>query len=400
MSIYHSEQNLILSALSSALFRRPVQTGEQVDWNLLFREASCQTVFPLVWSAVRGQVPKEVKAEWEALFLQSLAANARVISAHSYVHKLLLEHNIPCVMMKGCASARYYPKPQLRTMGDVDFLVRRGDVERCSEILESAGMTRRDDDDHPYHRNYWYQKVTYELHWEAPGIPSVGGERIREYFMDIQEKAILVDNAYAVPSDLHHGLILLLHNAGHMTAGGIGLRHLCDWAVYMERMTDDFVENELAPCLKACGLWEYARVLTAMGARFLGATERAWASDLDEGLLMSLMDDIWAGGNFGYKDAHRLNLRVLSRNTESRKIERRGVLPSLMSEVHLKAKKWYPALMKVPLTVPLAWGAVSFRYMKKLVSGRRAMIRPKDARTAKMRRELFEQLKLFEGDAH
>ena len=72
--------------------------------------------------------------------------------------------------------------------------------------------------------------------------------------MDIQEKAILVDNAYAVPSDLHHGLILLLHNASHMTAGGIGLRHLCDWAVYMERMTDDFVENELAPCLKACGL--------------------------------------------------------------------------------------------------------------------------------------------------
>ena len=59
-----------------------------------------------------------------------------------------------------------------------------------------------------------------------------------------------------------------------------------------------------------------------------------------------------------------------------------------------------PALMKAPLTVPLAWGAVSFRYMKKLISGRRAMIRPKDARTAKMRRELFAQLKLFEGDAH
>lgn len=117
---------------------------------------------------------------------------------------------------------------------------------------------------------------------------------------------------------------------------------------------------------------------------------------MDGGLLTSLMDDIWAGGNFGYKDTHRLNLRVLSRNTESRKPERRGVLPSLMREVHLKAKKWYPALMKFPLTAPLACGAVSARYLKKLLRGERAMIRPKDARTAKMRRELFEQLKLFE----
>ena len=387
------EQNLILSALSAALFRKSVMYSLPVDWDALLQECVSQTVLPIVYSVLRDDLPEETKQKWQPLYHRLLGNNIRVISAHADIHKLLRSRYL---ILKGCAAARYYPKPNLRTMGDVDFLVDRDDLESASEILERAGMKRTDHGDHDFHRCFTFQKVSYEMHWEAPGIPRTGGERIREFFQDALERAVLVGNSYYVPSDLHHGMILLLHNASHMTAGGIGLRHLCDWAVYIEKMTDAFVIEALSPRLQVCGLWEYARVLTAMSACFLGATARNWASDVDEGLMMSLMDDIWAGGNFGYKDAHRLNLRVLNRNTESGKVERRGVLPSLTSEVLLKAKKWYPALMKYPLTVPLAWGAVGFRYIRKLLKGERVMIRLKDARTAKRRRELFEQLKLFE----
>ncbi|MBQ7437656.1 MAG: nucleotidyltransferase family protein [Oscillospiraceae bacterium] len=393
MSSISTEQNLILSALSAALFEKSVRNERTVNWDALFQECVSQTVLPIVFSVLRDDLPEEISQKWQPVYHRLLGNNIRVISAHSNIHKLLSPRY---VILKGCAAARYYPKPNLRTMGDVDFLVDRADLDSASEILQRAGMERTDQGSHDFHRNFTYQKVSYEMHWEAPGIPKIGGERIRELFRDTLEKAVLVGNSYFVPSDLHHGMILLLHNASHMTAGGIGLRHLCDWAVYIEKMTDAFVIGELTPALKVCGLWEYARVLTAMSASFLGATERDWASGADEGLLDSLMDDIWSGGNFGYKDAHRLNLRVLNRNTESRKVERRAVIPSLMSEIHLKAKKWYPALMKFPLTVPLAWGAVSFRYFTKLLRGERSPIRLKDARTAKMRRELFEQLKLFE----
>lgn len=389
------EQKLILSALSAALFEKPVRNERTVNWDALFQECVSQTVLPIVFSVLRDDLPEEISQKWQPVYHRLLGNNIRVISAHSNIHKLLSPRY---VILKGCAAARYYPKPNLRTMGDVDFLVDRADLDSASERLERAGMERTDRGDHDFHRSFTFQNVSYEMHWEAPGIPKTGGERIRELFQDALENSVFVDSSYYVPSDLHHGMILLLHNASHMTAGGIGLRHLCDWAVYIENMTNAFVIGELSPRLQICGLWEYARVLTSMSSRFLGATERAWASDLDEGLLMSLMDDIWAGGNFGYKDAHRLNLRVLNRNTESRRIERRSVIPSLMSEVHIKAKKWYPSLMKFPLTVPLAWCAVSFRYLKKLISGRRAPIRLEDVRTAKMRRELFAQLKLFEEE--
>ena len=42
----------------------------------------------------------------------------------SHCQKQLFENNnIPLVILKGTAAAMYYPKPQLRTMGDIDFLV-------------------------------------------------------------------------------------------------------------------------------------------------------------------------------------------------------------------------------------------------------------------------------------
>lgn len=264
---------MILSALSGALFQKPVRIERDVDWDALFQECVSQTVLPIVYSALREDLPEEARQKWQPVYHRLLGNNIRVISAHTKIHQLL---HSGYLILKGCAAARYYPKPNLRTMGDVDFLVDRADLDAASEVLERAGMERSDPGDHDFHRSFTFQKVTYEMHWEAPGIPKTGGERIREYFRDVQEKALLVNGSFYVPSDLHHGMILLLHNASHMTAGGIGLRHLCDWAVYMERMTDAFVENELAPRLKACGLWEYARVLTAMSSRFLGATERAW----------------------------------------------------------------------------------------------------------------------------
>ena len=45
---------------------------------------------------------------------------------------LLEQNDIPCVILKGSAAAMAYPNPTLRSMGDVDFLVKRKDFERIN----------------------------------------------------------------------------------------------------------------------------------------------------------------------------------------------------------------------------------------------------------------------------
>lgn len=395
------EREVILSALAYELFGKPLKLPSSFDWNTVFRESISQTVFPLVYSALCDRLPSEIKEKWETRFLQCLASNIRINAAHSEIHKLMQSSAIPYVILKGCASSGYYPKPELRTMGDVDFLVGSSDLERCSSLLDNHGIRRTDDGTHSFHRSFVLHNITYELHWSISGIPDVGGEKIRtcceKIFSDMVYRDV-PDGGYYVPSDFHHGLILLLHTASHLTTTGIGLRHLCDWAVFIEKLPDVLFRESFEGILKEIGLWDLAKTLTAMSSRYLGAGMRPWASDVDEGLTESLMNDIWQGGNFGGKDPQRMSYRVLMIDDATHRIEKRGFIPALALAVHRKAKIFYPKMSASYIFLPVAWISVCCRYSWQVLTKKRPWLKfGKDAKTARQRKAFLDQLKLFEA---
>lgn len=395
-----TEQKAILSALAAELFQKPLELPETVNWDDMFAESVNQTVFPLAFYAVRDHIPENIKNRWEPRFLQAIASNIRVTAAHSELHKILSEVAVPYVILKGCASSMFYPRPELRTMGDVDFLVDHPDLERCTSLLEKHGIRRIDDGTHDCHRTFSANRIEYELHWAITGIPAVGGEKIRAYFRDLITDAAFyqyADSGCRVPSDFHHGLILLLHTASHLTTTGIGLRHLCDWAVFVEKLPEETFQGGFEKCLKETGLWELAKILTMMSARYLGATPRQWAAGAEDALLDSLMDDIWRGGNFGEKDPQRKSYSVLMTDGDTHKIEDRGVLEALAIAIHRKAKLYHPRMAASGILLPCAWIAVCCRYSWRVLTKKRPWMKlGEDARTARQRKELFSRLKLFE----
>ena len=398
-----NHQSILLDILASGLFRRSMTPPDVVDWEAVMREAQAQAVLPLVVSTAKPWLPPELRKKWEFIRMQAYTKNMEVIAAHGDIHQRMMKYGIPYVILKGCASARYYPHPDLRTMGDVDFLVEKSKLEHCEQQLLNDGMKRVDDGTHGHHRRYTFQGIAYELHWEAPMIPKIGGDQIRIALADIIPTACTFwDEAweYCVPDDFHHGMVLLLHTAGHMTAEGIGLRHLCDWAVYIDRMSDAFVLWELAPRLRDCGLWEFARVLTAISSRFLGAKERTWTTGINTELLDKPMDDILAGGNFGLKEKYRQNYTVLTRDLETRKMSDRSFVSSFAVALDHSAAWWYPGLHKRVFSRPLAWLLVSGKHLYHIAKGQRIPVRlRKDRVIMRKRKELFRQLKLFEKES-
>ena len=394
------EESVILSSLASELFQRPSEFPEVTDWDAVLSESIKQAVFPLVFNTVRDRLPDDVKRKWETKFLQNVATNIRVTAAHTDLHKVLTEHDVPYVILKGVASSKYYPCPELRMMGDVDFLVDASDLERCGTALVDHGIMRKDDGTHKYHRTYSRRSIEYELHWVVPGTPVVGGEKIQKYCSDIIQEAVRFSGLSGdciVPSDFHHGLILLLHTAAHLTTEGIGLRHLCDWAVFSEKLSEEDFFEAFEKCLKEIGLWKLARVLTMMSAKYLGATPKQWAAGVEDALLVSLMDDIWNGGNFGEKDPQRKAHSVLMIDAETHRIENRGRLRALAAAVDRKAKLYHPSLANSVILRPLAWAAVCWRYSRLAIQGKRPwMTFGRDEKIAKQRKELFSELELFE----
>ena len=400
MNEINQEQRVILAVLSNALFGNPLELPAEADWDALLRESMAQAVFPTIFQTVQNSIPEETKKNWEKKFLQYTASNIRVSVAHANLHRLLTEHDIPYVILKGCASARYYPSPELRVLGDVDFLVGADDLKRCSELLIANGIRRTDDGTHQYHREYSWQNIVLELHWSLPGIPDTDSEKFKSKIGQFIADRVYVENtsgAFYVPDDFCHGFLLLLHTAKHITSNGVGLRHLCDWIVFANRFEEEVFFSQFEETLKDIGLWEFAKILTALGERFFGMPLKKWAEGIDGKLLDDLMADVLDSGNFGNKDCGRLGYAGVMREIYLRRIKDHGMLWPFAALIDRKAKERHPQLSKHLILRPLAWSAVVALQARRILTGKRPPVKlGKELEYTKKRRELYRQLKLFE----
>jgi hypothetical protein len=133
-------QNKLLKILSKALFHQSIETYV-VDWSDLLVEAKNQSIVQFIDSVLDKSLlsPKEAKA-WKQAASADIAKNIRIGHNHSVLHDWMSASSIPYVILKGAASASYYPTPAYRSMGDVDFLVKTEDMERAGKVLEQHGL--------------------------------------------------------------------------------------------------------------------------------------------------------------------------------------------------------------------------------------------------------------------
>ena len=399
---------LLLKITSMALFdsgELNIEIHANTEKKFLFKEAKMQAVYPLVHPVLKNYGYADVSGE--SAYFQKVASNMRVIHEHQELHHLLSTNHIPYVVMKGSTSAMYYPEPFLRAMGDVDFLVRESDLAQAGQILEQAGFVPTEDNEHEchiaYHRNKNGVCSIWEMHWAPGGIPDgVAGELTRQYLADIMETAVpctIKGSKCMVPSPFHHGLIMLLHTASHLINTGVGLRHLCDWAVFVDKFSDEEFCEMFEEKLKSIGMWRFAQILTQLSSRYLGMPSKGWCGHSDEEYLESLMCDIFKGGNFGIKDSNRINQAKLITNSHKASVDETNLLIQLFRTMNEKARIAMPIVKKVPVLLPIGWIYAGGRHLIRIQNGTRPKIDVNDmVKGATERREIYKEFRLFERE--
>ncbi len=395
-------QSILCDLCADILFRNQISLPENINTDEILAEAKNQTVFPLAFSALKNNGFDNKLAEKE--FFPFIARNVRVNYAHSEICGLLNENNIPYVVLKGVASAVYYNQPTLRSMGDVDVLINISDAKAVSDILQKCGYLTHsavfDENEHTsYTKSENGLQTVCEVHYRINGIPKQLKEKFDIYLSDIfeQAKEINLDSGKCLaPCKLHHGIILLLHTATHLVHEGIGLRHLCDWAVFVNSFTNDEFVSVFETPLKEFGLWHFASLLTLCCEKYLGIERKDWAGDAEDGLLEDIMTDILNGGNFGTKDYDRYNQIKYISDRNSRKTDNRNAFVLLLSNVNYKAKSNYRFVKKCKLLLPIGWIAVSVKYLWLLLKGERKIDSIDTINNANKRKNIYKEFKLFE----
>lgn len=397
-----TEQQALLILLRKSLWGESLPLPPEINWEIVDASAKAHAVISIVYDGVvkeAAEVPTEFLQKWKTILLRGILQNQRLLLAQDELIAWFAEANIPAVVLKGSSVSRYYPQPELRVLGDIDILVGAADLETVNMLMESHGYQKREAD-HDFHIAYTRAGTYVEIHYNVTELPdSTGGratQAVTTHFLEDIHQGAVNNHWFPVLSESNQGISLLLHMIRHMFSTGIGLRQLCDWAVYMNCVDPVFFETQMIPVLSQCGLLQYAKVATSTCIHYLGLPDKglSWCADVEKNICAAFLADVFRSGNMG--EANTEAMGSLFTDSDAMGTGQSSV-KALVIGVNRLAYMHFPVTKKFKFLLPLVWIYLPLRYFVRSMLG----LRPKKSAikvvaSAKKRRELYEMLEMFE----
>lgn len=391
------EQKEICRLIAKALFGKEYAPAEGISWEEVYSECIRQTILAVVVGEIPAEAPFSVRIKWINAAGVHAASNDRTEEGHYLIHQLLESAGIPYTTLKGMATQSYYPDPEMRTLGDVDFLIRKEDADRCDTLLREKGF-QAEANQLPYEWGYRRNGLEYELHLSVNGIPEGKAAAVTEGYLSGMIEASQVTDAFAkpfrVPDVFRHGLVILLHTAKHMVGEGVGFRQICDWAVFAAHLGEEFPAMFQEP-LQKIGIWRYALVLSAVCSVYIGMPAYSWIPAYDPAFLDTVMEDLIRKGNFRRTADSGVDT-ILVEKTDSGGVAEGSMVKQLLKNLGQKVKYKWPVMNRAKILIPFGVMVMCAQYAAGSMTGKYKKIDPKKMiGEAKQRRELYEELALF-----
>lgn len=391
------EQRTLCQLLANVLFQSNQEIETNIDFEKVYECAKKQaTVLPSFLKLNEYSIDSELKQKILSELINQTALTARNYSHHAYLHKLMRKHAIDYCILKGVASAYYYPQEMSRQMGDVDFIVKKEDFKRVDAILKQEGF-RAWNMHHVCHEAYSKDDMHFEMHFDFVGMPEKEHEdKVRDALQDFFKETREVQEGmftFVIPNDFYHGLVMLMHTQKHLIAEGFGLRHLCDWAVFIQSI-DDF-EKIFKDKLQKIGLWNYATILSRACSIAFDLPNQSYMSD-DFDLARKLLNDIIDGGNFGANNNQRIYESMFITDYDRHIVNRNRPIQFVRTMNSMIEINW-PKTKQHPIFIIFGWIYFPLRRIFRILLKKRAPVKLKQAYCkSKDRKELYERIHLYE----
>ncbi|PWL89037.1 MAG: hypothetical protein DBY14_01030 [Escherichia coli] len=152
------------------------------------------------------------------------------------ISQVLSHAKVRHIFFKGTQTAKYYPVPESRKMGDIDFLIDFDNAQSAKDALTENGYACKE-----YGGNVWtFAKngVLAEMH-----LILIEKGEINESSYCFFKNAVnvgLYDGFSGTFDNEYHLAYLIAHIAHHFKFGGAGIRHILDIASYVKNSNLNF----------------------------------------------------------------------------------------------------------------------------------------------------------------
>ena len=250
-------------------------------------------------------------------------ANARVNENLVSFVNFMERKGIDYIIVKGQVAGSFYPNPNARMSGDVDLYFVGENYEKIKSLVEQRLGKQLSKLSDGKHVEFEVNGVIFELHDKLSRLAT---RKHQAYWDQMIDNAILegtdtvMINGKEIKtlSATYNAMYIFVHLFYHMTASGVGLRQLCDWArvLYNPNLNDNHNvdANRLEEILKELGYFKAYKAMGAFLVEYLGLPEEQFPfvlTEKDRKWVETIKKNILKRGNFGRTGRKVKNLGVL-----------------------------------------------------------------------------------------
>lgn len=288
---------LVSSGLNLHAIPTAGDTPSAESWEGIYRLAAAHGLSAVAWDGVRRlppeqQPPRELRMRW-ALTAENLEKRYRHQQATaSKLAARFSEDGLRVLILKGLGLSRDYPTPEHRECGDIDIYL-FGESDKGDRILHDLGAHLYFDV--PKHSEYVWDGVQIENHRTLLNVRRNTTEReLNAVLLRLLETEGTHDlgRGMSAPSATFNAIFLMRHAAVHFQKEGIALRHVCDWACFLERHWQQIDHALFESAMAARRMDRFAALMTAAAVKYLGASVPE--PECDAALLERFMQEVFS----------------------------------------------------------------------------------------------------------
>lgn len=285
--------------------------------------------------------------------MQTMLLFSHRADAMGRLRTLLDGAGIDHLLFKGYVVREYYPVPELRTFGDIDFLIRREDRARCDALMLEQGFEPKGDWEPVY--GYIRGNEYYEIHTEVLEVDVSDQADYRAYYRQVWDYAQPVGGHGYVLKPEFHLLYLLTHIAKHISSSGAGIRMYLDIAFFIRHFRDSLDWAWFTAEAEKLRFTDFVNMTFSLVERCFGVASPIPLRPVEEQVLADFIDFTMEGGTFGKigRDSAVIQLKKQDRNEES--ISRGKTLLHRVFPSAATIARRYTYLQRRPWLLPVAW---------------------------------------------
>lgn len=356
---------------------RGENNDKAVDWEKIYQLACIHSLGGIVYLAVQKleeadrpeiSIINKLKSD----FFYTTFRFEEQQKAFSEIVELLNREKIRHLIFKGTVIHQYYPVKQMRTQGDIDFLVHSEDLENVRGIFAGLGYKNHST---KWHDKFKKGKLIFECHEKLINNEINSKVDYAEYFKNAWQYAKNTGEGYTFELDINYHLaFLIVHIAKHFYEKGAGVRLILDIAIILDKFGDTLDFQEIWRHLETVKLDLFAKNIFALCERWFGVKTPGMNYKMDELTYNAMSKYILEGGTFGYSNnniAIGALRKELSKSENVRFIKFKALLRKIFLDFDIMREK-YPILKKHPYLWGFAW---IHRAIKCIVVTRKRTIR-------------------------